>query len=135
MRTKELDHLLHDWFARFGECVAALDDAGAAALVASDVVSFGTRMNIVAGLDALMADQWQHVWPSIQDFRFDLDSLHAGGGENTAWGVCLWTSTGFDDGEPFPRPGRATVILERREGRWLAVHTHFSLFPRPDAGS
>jgi len=114
---------------RFGECCAAVDFEAAAPFFAADVVAFGTRMDIVSGLDSLIAQQWKGIWPNIRDFRFDLDSLHAGGEGDLAWGVCLWTSTGFgEDGTPFPRPGRATVILERRDGQWLAKHTHFSLF-------
>ena len=36
----------------------------------------------------------------------------------------------FDaDGNSFNRPGRATVILQKFEENWLAVHTHFSLLP------
>ena len=51
-------------------------------------------------------------------------------GETIEAGVATWTSTGFhEDGTPFHRPGRATVILERRDGQWLSVHTHFSLNP------
>jgi ketosteroid isomerase-like protein len=49
-----------------------------------------------------------------------------------AWAACPWDSTGFEaDGKPYPRPGRVTVTFERRAGQWLAVHTHFSLYPRP----
>jgi len=33
------------------------------------------------------------------------------------------------DGKPFKRPGRATFILARREGRWVCVHSHVSLQP------
>ena len=33
------------------------------------------------------------------------------------------------DGKPFTRPGRATFVLARRDGRWLCVHSHVSLQP------
>src|SRR6267142_531847 len=33
------------------------------------------------------------------------------------------------DGQPFTRHGRATFNLARRDGRWLAVHSHVSLLP------
>jgi ketosteroid isomerase-like protein len=33
------------------------------------------------------------------------------------------------DGRPITRPGRGTFVLERRGGKWLAVHSHFSLLP------
>ena len=29
----------------------------------------------------------------------------------------------------WPRPGRRAIAFEGREGRWLAVHTRFSLTP------
>ena len=33
------------------------------------------------------------------------------------------------DGRPVTRPGRGTFVLQRRGGKWLAVHSHFSLLP------
>ena len=130
LTTTDLYGAVKEWFSRFGECCAAVDYETAAGLFADEVVSFGTRMDIVSGLESLIAHQWKRIWPNIREFRFDLESLHAGGGEGLAWGVCLWTSIGFnEDGGSFARPGRATVILESREGRWIATHTHFSLFP------
>ncbi len=49
-----------------------------------------------------------------------------------AWIAAPWTSRGTRaDGTTFPRPGRCTIAFERRDGRWLAVHTHFSLTPQP----
>jgi ketosteroid isomerase-like protein len=43
--------------------------------------------------------------------------------------MARWTSTGFyEDGMPFDRPGRATIVLARQpDGRWLGVHSHMSL--------
>ena len=130
MTTAELDGTVRQWFERFGECCAAVDYETAATLFADDVVVCGTKMDIVSGLESLMAHQWKGIWPNIREFRFDLDSLRSGGDDGFAWGVCQWTSVGFDeDGGTFFRPGRATVILELRDGKWLATHTHFSLFP------
>ncbi len=119
-----------DWFAELGRCCAAVDYDAAEAIFAPDVVSFGTRADVVSGLGPLRRNQWEGIWPNIADFRIDLDSVRSGGGERQAWGVATWTSTGFhEDGEAFHRPGRATVTLERRDGVWLATHTHFSLNP------
>ncbi len=119
-----------DWFAELGRCCAAVDYDSAEAIFAPDVVSFGTRADVVAGLGPLRRNQWEGIWPNIADFRIDLDSVRSGGGERHAWGVATWTSTGFhENGEEFHRPGRATVTLERRDGVWLATHTHFSLNP------
>ena len=121
---------VREWFARLGRDCASVDYRSARAIFAPDVVSFGTHTDFVTGIDALQQEQWEGVWPNIRNFGFDLEGIRSGGDERRAWGVATWTSTGFDeDGKPFARPGRATVVLERRNKAWLAVHTHFSLFP------
>ena len=121
---------VRDWFAELGRCCAAVDYDSAEAIFAPDVVSFGTRADVVSGLSTLRRNQWEGIWPNIADFRIQLDSVRSGGDEWNAWGVATWTSSGFhEDGEAFFRPGRATVTLEHRSGVWLATHTHFSLNP------
>ena len=118
------------WFALMGRYCASEDYDGAEDIFAEDVVSFGTKMEIVRGRRALREGQWESIWGNITDFKMDLENVNAGGSGSQAWGVVTWTSTGYDsDHKPFSRPGRATVTLERRDGVWLAVHTHFSLYP------
>ena len=71
-------------------------------LKSDDVVSFGTKADIVSGLDYLQQNQWKGIWPNIEDFKINMDSVHAGGDEQMAWGVATWTSTGFhEDGTSF----------------------------------
>ena len=121
---------VQQWFALMEQCCASVDYDGAECIFADDVVSFGTAMDIVSGRKSLREGQWQSIWGNISNFKMDLDNVHAGGSGNQAWGVVTWTSLGFDGNhEPFYRPGRATVTLERRDGIWLAVHSHFSLYP------
>ena len=51
---------------------------------------------------------------------------------NSATGIITWNSRGFDEsGAPFPRPGRATIVLARADAAapWKGMHTHFSVFP------
>ena len=121
---------VRQWFERMGSCCASVDYDSARMIFAPDVVLFGTKADVLAGLDAAQESQWEGIWPNIRDFRFHPGSIRCGGDGSHAWGVATWESTGFDEqGRPFPRPGRATVALERRDGVWLAVHTHFSLFP------
>ncbi|MCH8236283.1 MAG: nuclear transport factor 2 family protein [Chloroflexi bacterium] len=118
------------WFALLGKFCAAIDYDAAEAIFAPEVVSFGTRADIVTGLDNLRRNQWEGIWGNVADFRVDLESVQAFGDGEIAWGVATWTSTGFDEvHRPFDRPGRATVTLARRDGAWLATHTHFSLNP------
>ena len=121
---------VQQWFALMEQCCASVDYDGAECIFADDVVSFGTAMDIVSGRKSLREGQWESIWENISNFKMDLDNVHAGGSGNQAWGVVTWTSLGFDGNhEPFYRPGRATVTLERRDGIWLAVHSHFSLYP------
>ena len=125
-----------EWFARLSAACSAVDYEAGRRIFAPDVASFGTKADIVFGARPLQKNQWEGIWPNIEGFEINMSSVHGGGGGTTAWGISTWTSTGFEEnGERFHRPGRATVVLERRkterapEGEWLAVHSHFSLNP------
>jgi ketosteroid isomerase-like protein len=117
------------WLRTFEAAVRARDFAAGRTMFAEDAVAFGTWARAVAGLDNIEREQWRNVWPRIRDFRFDADArVHARG--DSAWIAAGWsTEATGPDGRPFARPGRGTFVLERRGGRWLAVHSHFSLLP------
>ena len=118
------------WFTLLGELCAAIDYDTAEGIFADDIVSFGTRADIVTGLDNLRRNQWEGIWGNIADFKVATESIMGFGDDDVAWGLATWTSTGFEeDHKPFHRPGRATVTMARRNGAWLATHTHFSLNP------
>ncbi len=120
------------WLTELQECVRAVDYARARPLFADDVVAFGTHASVVIGRDALERDQWQHVWPNIREFTFRLGELHCVGDDRCLVAIAPWDSLGIaPNGTRFPRPGRATVALSQRDGRWVAIHSHFSLVPRP----
>ena len=123
---------IRDWFRELQACVRAVDYDRAERIFAPDVVGFGTYAGVAAGRPTLRREQWSHIWPHIRDFTFRLDELRGGAEGDLAWAICPWDSLGLrTDGSTFARPGRATVILARRDGRWLALHTHFSLYPNP----
>ena len=75
--------------------------------------------------------QWDNVWPRTVAFSFDLANALALASPDGALAVAVapWTSTGsHPDGAPFPRPGRATIVLARQpDGRRLGVHSRMSL--------
>ncbi|HEX5137531.1 MAG TPA: nuclear transport factor 2 family protein [Planctomycetota bacterium] len=120
------------WLEEFAAAVRAADYARGAALFDPDALGFGTLTARAQGLDVLLRDQWQHVWGSTEGFRFDLAGARIEAEGDLAYAAAGWSSTGFaEDGAPFPRAGRATVVLRRGAGRWRAVHTHFSLSPAP----
>jgi ketosteroid isomerase-like protein len=103
---------IRDWFATWDKHVDAVNFTAARALFDTDVIGFGTFMDTVDGLDNLEQRQWRSIWPTIEGFKFNLDTLRAGVSPDglLAFGVITWQSKGIDDkGDYYPRPGRATV--------------------------
>ena len=120
------------WIAGWSDEVAAVDFDSASRRFASDVSAFGTHADVIIGLDRLVAEQWQQIWPAIEDFRFQSEDLQVllSPDRRQAVAVLPWTSTGIGlDGDRFDRPGRATVVLRRPSpgDPWVGVHTHLSL--------
>jgi ketosteroid isomerase-like protein len=122
---------VRDWLARFATCVREVDYAAARPFWHPEIVIFGTYQELVRSLTVWTETQWDKVWPRTADFAFDLPNtlVLASPDGSMAVAVAPWTSTGFQpDGKPFPRPGRATIVLQRQpDGRWLGVHSHMSL--------
>ena len=117
------------WLQTFEATVRGRDFAGGRQLFADDAVAFGTWARAVAGLDNIVREQWQNVWPRIRDFHFEADT-RVGVSGDSAWIAGGWlTEVTGPDGRPVIRPGRGTFVLERRGGKWLAVRSHFSLLP------
>ena len=118
------------WLDAFGRAIRDVDFAAGTLLFATDVVAFGTVGVLLTGLDDLIASQWKRVWPVTNGFHFHLERLSSEARDDVAWVAVPWTSQGRTaGGQPFDRHGRATYILRRCDGRWLAVHSHHSLDP------
>jgi ketosteroid isomerase-like protein len=120
------------WVRTFGDHVRARRFDDAEVMFDRSVVSFSSLRDVVVGLDVLVDQQWRFVWPTIEEFHFDVGSMHALVSPDGALAAVAvtWTSTGFDaGGRPFPRPGRASLVLARpaSEEAWRCVHAHFSL--------
>jgi ketosteroid isomerase-like protein len=125
------ESIAKEWLAEMQACVRAVDYERCRAIFAEDVVGFGTKAAAAIGLDALERDQWRHIWGRIRNFTFLMDQLHCAlYGDEGLWLGCPWTSESpTTEGGWRQRPGRITAVLEQRNGRWLAVHTHHSLVP------
>jgi ketosteroid isomerase-like protein len=137
-----------DWFARWGDLVANVDFKRSREMFVDDIVSFGSLVDMVTTREALEAQQWRAIWPTILDYRYDLATLEVAVSPDRlmAMGAVMFRSTGLHpDGARFERPGRATVTLMRTalDSPWLGTHTHVSLTPgtptpsyghRPEAG-
>jgi len=122
---------IKDWLARFAEKVRDVDYAGAYPFWHDEIIIFGTYQELVRSRQAWTDTQWDNVWPRTEDFTFDLANTEvlASADGSMAVAIAPWTSTGFhQDGTPFPRPGRATIVLAKQaDGRWVGVHSHMSL--------
>ena len=120
------------WFKTWENKVQNKDFESAKNLFGNDVVSFGTWMNVVEGLEKLCANQWKSVWPTINNFKFLTDTLYIQISPDRllANSILFWDSTGYKkNGSSFKRNGRATATLKRNNinDAWKCIHTHFSL--------
>jgi catechol 2,3-dioxygenase-like lactoylglutathione lyase family enzyme/ketosteroid isomerase-like protein len=127
---------LREWLRGFAARVRAVDYEGGKTYCAPDMIAFGTYAAMVDGLDAVVEAQWKKIWPTIREFTIRADKARGGIAGNTAWVAAPWDSLGTRaDGTTFERPGRLTIVFTRRNGRWLARHTHLSLVPEPRRGA
>lgn len=141
MRWRELDggrsfpahaNLVHEWLDDWEDCIRQCDFERGRLLFDLDVMSFGTRAAVALGLDELEGHQWRRIWPFIDDFRFDRNTMRIASSPDDLFATLAltWSSNAFDEKRAsFVRPGRATVVLKRSTTGepWRAVHTHFSL--------
>ena len=123
-----------EWFVRWGELVANVDIKSVRELFAEDAFAFGSKVEMVRSREALEAEQWRMVWPTMEDYRYDLDTLELAVSPDRlmATAAAIFHSTGFHkDGSTFNRPGRVTAALMRGAigAPWYATHTHVSLKP------
>ena len=120
------------WYSEWENYVQNKNYSSAMNLFDNDVISFGTWMDVVQGLDQLQLNQWKNIWPTISKFRFLTDTLfiQLSPDKLFANSIIIWDSIGYkNDGNPFERTGRATVTLKRENSHsnWKGIHTHFSL--------
>jgi ketosteroid isomerase-like protein len=129
-----------DWLARWGAFVADVNFKAVRTMFADDAVAFGSKVEMMTSQAQLEAEQWRAVWPSIEDYRYDLDTLEVAMSPDRlmAMGAVIFRSTGLHaDGRTFERNGRATVTLMRPSlgAEWVCTHSHVSLKPGTPASS
>jgi ketosteroid isomerase-like protein len=118
-----------DWLSTFEGACRGRDFETGRRLFAPDAVAFGTYATAVHGLDNIVREQWRQIWPRIRGFRIEGNPTVVAA-DASAWIAAVWASEATTaDGGTFTRHGRATFVLARRDGRWLAVHSHVSLLP------
>jgi ketosteroid isomerase-like protein len=129
-----------DWFAVWGDRVAGVDFKAVRPMFAEDAIAFGSKVEMVTSREALESEQWRAVWPTIEDYRYDLSTLEVVMSPDRlmAMGAVIFRSTGLHrDGGKFERNGRATCTLMRSAvgAPWICTHSHVSLKPGTPAPS
>ncbi len=103
------------WFLEGEKFVQNRQYLSALQLFENDVVSFGTWMDVVEGLDQLEINQWENIWSTISGFKFVTETLFIQLSPDNLFAnsILTWTSLGcHQDGKTFERSGRATVNLK-----------------------
>ncbi len=120
-----------DWLLEAQESVRSGDYARAGALFVADVLFFGGSVLAGVGREEQERRQWRSFWPQMRDFAFRIEEAHCFGDSN---GLCVAALFDFlltpPGGSAAPATSRVTAMLLPQEGRWLAVHAHWST-PRP----
>jgi ketosteroid isomerase-like protein len=129
-----------EWYARWGDLVADVNFRAARPMFAEDVVAFGSKVEMMTSQAQLEREQWRAVWPTIEDYRYDLSTLQVVTSPDRlmAMGAVIFRSTGLHrDGSRFERNGRCTVTLMRAavDAPWICTHSHVSLSPGTPAPS
>jgi ketosteroid isomerase-like protein len=123
-----------DWIGHWGDLVADVNFKASRTLFVEDAVAFGSKVEMMTSQAQLEAEQWRAIWPTIEDYRYDLSTLEVAMSPDRlmAMGAVIFRSTGLHaDGKRFERSGRATVTLMRSAvgSPWICTHSHVSLKP------
>jgi ketosteroid isomerase-like protein len=73
----------------------------------------------------LASYQQQHA--HMQQVRLDRLNTYFKLSGNFAWACYQWDFSAVVDGQPSAARGQTTLIMEKRNGRWVIVHNHTSL--------
>jgi ketosteroid isomerase-like protein len=131
---------VREFFRRWGELVCDVDFRQARELYTEDVIAFGSLGRMMTTRAALENEQWRAVWPTVEDYRHDLETLEiiVSPDRLMAMGATFLRSTGIArDGTKFERVGRVTATLMRPAvaAPWRITHSHVSLVPGTPAPS
>jgi len=118
--TAALQKLTHAYAKRdlkgFLECFAS--DA--------DVVLYGTGADEKCIGQEQIRTQVGRDWAQSESAAMSFTWTSISGAGVVAWAAVDGTFRFRADGQEMSLPGRITFVLERREGRWLIVQSHFS---------
>jgi ketosteroid isomerase-like protein len=67
----------------------------------------------------------------MQQVRMDRSNTYIKIEGNLAWACYQWEFSASVDGQPVTSQGQTTLVLAKRNNRWVIVHNHTSLAPAP----
>ena len=65
-----------EWFRIWGELVGGVNFKAVREMFTEDAIAFGSKVTMVTSREVLERDQWRAIWPTIEDYRNDLSTLH-----------------------------------------------------------
>src|SRR6267142_4390952 len=74
---------------------------------------------------------YQQQRARMQQVRMDRSNTYIKVSGTVAWACYQWDFVGIVDGQPNSSQGQTTVVLEKRNNRWVIVHNHTSLASAP----
>lgn len=89
------------------------------------MVSGAWEPPVVGWSNYLANYQKQHA--RVQQVRMDRQNTYVRVTGNSAWACYQWDFSGVVDGQQNAARGQTTLVLERRNARWIIVHNHTSL--------
>jgi ketosteroid isomerase-like protein len=78
---------------------------------------------------------YQQQRTRMQQVRMDRLNTYIKVSGTTAWACYQWDFEAVVDGQPSTAQGQTTVVLEKRNNRWVIVHNHTSLASAPPAAN
>ncbi len=92
----------------------------------SDVVMYGTGADEKRIGLAEIQVQAERDWDQAEAIAMVFDWVSVSAAGSVAWAACDGAFQIRAGGQEFRLPARLTVVLEKRDGRWLIVQGHFS---------
>jgi ketosteroid isomerase-like protein len=96
--------------------------------------TYADDVSVVNGAWAPPVTGWVNFLPEYQkqrarmrQVRLDRENTLVRVNGNFAWACYQWDFSGVVDGQQMDARGQASLVLERRVGRWLIVHNHTSV--------
>lgn len=70
---------------------------------------------------------YQQARTRMQQVRLDRDNSYIKVSGNFAWSCYQWEFTAMSGDQPTASRGQTTLVLEKRNNKWLIIHNHTSL--------